>query len=158
VALDLADEGLVDSIAASDACVEVWSGDRTLLWTSSACGKTGSASTIAAISRRSGTCSDVSVSAPKALLAGNGFSLRVANAGTVDIPAGLAVHLSRAGTLQATSNTSRILHPGEWEDVSFTLGQVPSGSKWNAWVDSSEAVQLGFLDSHPSNNAINWGN
>jgi hypothetical protein len=158
LSLDLADEGYADSIAVADSCVEVWSGQREILWTNSSCAKTGSASTLAAISRQAAGCSDVSVSAPKALLAGNGFSVRVANAGSVDVPAGLAVHLARAGTLQATSVTSRILRPGEWEDVSLTLGQVPAGSNWTAWTDPAEIVNLGILDSHTSNNSVKWGN
>jgi len=157
-ALDLADEGLVDSIAVKSSCVEVWSGQRELLWSSSSCARQGTVSSLAAISRLVSGCSDISVSAPKALLAGNGFSLRIANAGTVDVPAGIPIHLAQAGVLRATSATTRILHPGEWEDVSFLMSQVPTGTQWKAWSETSEAAQLGILDSHPLNNAVQWGN
>jgi hypothetical protein len=157
--LDLADEGLTDSVAVAGACVEVWSGQRDLLWSSSGCSRQGMATRVASIVRQPSGCSDVSVSAPKALLAGNGFTVRIANAGTVNLPAGVLVHLARSGVRQTDATTTRTLRPGEWEDVPFSLGaQVPTGAQWTAWADTTGLVSLGVLDSHASNNQVKWGN
>ena len=101
----------------------------------------------------------MSVSGPRPYLARNGFAVRVANAGSVDVPTGVQVHLARGGVAQEVTTTSRILRPGEWEDVSFSfITPVPSGAQWTAWTDTTELIGLGILDSHAANNSVKWRN
>jgi hypothetical protein len=157
--LDLADEGRTDSISVHGNCTEVWSGQRDLLWASVDCSRSGAASSLSGILRQPYGCSDASLSAPRLLLSGQGYSIRVANAGTVDQPGHLAVHLSQNGTAWGSGLTTRALHPGEWEDVAIDGGQtIPAHTRWDAWIETGDLTNFGILDSHGSNNRIEWGN
>lgn len=87
-----------------------------------------------------------------------GGPIRVANADTVDLPAHLAVHISRNGNVWGAGLTTRALRPGEWEDVAIDGGQtIPAHTRWDAWIETGDLTNFGILDSHGSNNRIEWG-
>jgi len=157
---DFDDDGMADSLSSSTlpsgaTCREVFS-QGTLLWADQACGRGSAFASLAQIDPDPTMCSDASLSYPRALVGHTGVKIRLANAGTQALPAGVRVVLMKAaGALSTQAVSSRALAAGEWEDLILETGSPLAAGTWSAGI-ASEAGMSGIVDISTLNNSIQW--
>gem|GEM_PF-5396049 len=156
---DLDDDGLLDTLRGAPACPSAVSGSGELLWGDLTCGPGARAASLSQIEPDPELCVDASLSYPRVLVGRTGFKLRLANAGTRLLPAGIKIVLRNpSGNTVLEQSTVRSIAAGEWEDVVLETGSAVRSGSWKVQIVESELGYglSGMLDIDLHNDSIDW--
>jgi hypothetical protein len=147
--LDLDEDGLLDTLRTQGTCTQAVSSTGSVLRATSGCAVGGLYSNVASIARHPLGCADISVS--KVSVQTQGVSVRVANAGTFDLPVGIPVRIVGAEGAETARVVSSVpLVSGQWIDVWIPV-VAKQGDRIEVPVQSLR--DAGYLELQTGNNS-----
>jgi hypothetical protein len=149
--IDLDEDGRIDQVHVSGECRSIRLSDGTMAWASK-CPEVGSWNSLGQIARHPEGCTDVSVSGID--VEGDLVHIRLANAGTTDLPVGLAVVLrDTLGKLASSTQLAKPLSSGE---VVKLLLPREGLEDFKVEVDVDVLTDHALLDFDSANNRGKW--
>ena len=149
--LDLTEDGRLEELQVAGACRSWTIPGETALW-SVGCSEPGLVEKLGRISRALEGCTDISLSG--FLPEGQGMVVRVANAGTVDLPTDLPLVVLAGADVLHRVVLDRPLAAGEWTDVWVPVD--PQERTIDVQVETGWLNSQGLLDLFPENQRRTW--